>query len=83
MQFDPELQAKLSHLAAQQGRPGGLQPVAANPNASELVRDALARYVEDETTFLEAVEEGIAAAERGEFIAEEEMHARVERMLKP
>jgi predicted transcriptional regulator len=72
VQFDPELQAKLSHLAAQQGR-----------KASELVQDALARYVEDETTFLEAVEEGIAAAERGEFIEEEEMDARVERMLKP
>lgn len=69
--FDPDLQAKLSLLAAQQGR-----------DAAELVQDALTRYVEDETSFLEGVDEGIAAAERGEFVEEEEMDARVERMLK-
>jgi predicted transcriptional regulator len=66
----PELQAKLTHLAAQQGR-----------EASEVVQDALTRYLEDETRFLEAVERGIAAAERGEFIEEEEMDTRIERMF--
>jgi predicted transcriptional regulator len=34
--------------------------------------------VENETRFLEGVERGIAAAERGEFMEEEEMDARVE-----
>ena len=32
---------------------------------------------------LAGVEKGIAAAERGEFIEEEEMDARFERMLNP
>jgi predicted transcriptional regulator len=41
------------------------------------------RYPEDEATFLAAVEKGIAAAERGEFIEEEEMDARVEAMFEP
>jgi predicted transcriptional regulator len=41
------------------------------------------RYLDDEASFLAAVERGIAAAERGEFIEEEEMDARVERMLNP
>ena len=36
---------------------------------------------EQETRFLAAVEKGIAAAECGEFIEEEEMDARLERML--
>jgi hypothetical protein len=37
----------------------------------------------DEARFLEAVEKGIAAAERGEFIEEEVMDARIERRFKP
>ena len=41
------------------------------------------RLVSDEARFLEAVEKGIAAAERGDFIEEEEMDARIERMFKP
>ena len=70
--FTPELQSKLDYLAAQQGR-----------DAGELVQDILTRYLEDETRFLEAVENGIAAAERGEFIEEEEMDARIARMFQP
>ena len=69
--FTPEQQEKLANVAAQQGR-----------GTDELVQRVLARYLEDETTFLEGVEKGIAAAERGEFIEEEEMDARVEQMLK-
>jgi predicted transcriptional regulator len=69
--FTPELQAKLAHLATQQGR-----------DTDELVQDVLTRYLEEETRFLEAVEKGIAAAERGEFIEEEEMDARIEQMFK-
>jgi predicted transcriptional regulator len=67
----PELEAKLANLAAQQGR-----------DPSELIQDVLTRYLEDETSFLEAVERGIAAAERGEFIEEAEMDARVARMFE-
>ena len=67
----PELEAKVARFAAQQGR---------DPN--ELVQDVLTRYLEGEASFLEAVEKGIAAAERGEFLAEEEMDARVAR-VKP
>ncbi len=69
--FTSELEAKLSQVAAQQGR-----------NENELVQDALTRYLEDESSFLEAVERGIATAERGEFIEEEEMNARIEQMFK-
>ncbi|HUI43771.1 MAG TPA: hypothetical protein VL523_17560 [Terriglobia bacterium] len=66
-----ELQARLAHLGTQQGR-----------NTDELVQDVLTRYLEDETRFLGAVEKGIAAAQRGEFIEEEELDARVEQMFK-
>ena len=46
------------------------------------IQDILSRYLEDEARFLEGVERGIQAAERGEFIEEEEMDVRVERMFK-
>ncbi len=39
--------------------------------------------LDDKVRFLAAVERGIAAANRGEFIEEEEMDARIERMLNP
>ena len=46
-----------------------------------LVRNVVARYLDDESRFLAAVEKGLAAAERRDFIEEEEMDARVERMF--
>lgn len=66
----PELEAKVAESAAQQGR-----------TADELVQDAVARYFDDEAAFLAAVDKGLAAAERGEFIEEDEMDARLERMF--
>jgi predicted transcriptional regulator len=39
--------------------------------------------MDDKVRFLAAVEKGIAAANRGEFIEEEEMDARIERMFNP
>ena len=47
------------------------------------MKDILVRYLDDEAQFVTAVEKGIAAAERGEFIEEEEMDDRIERMFKP
>ena len=38
---------------------------------------------EDEQQFLLAIREGISQADRGEFIEEEEMDARVRRMFQP
>jgi predicted transcriptional regulator len=46
------------------------------------VAKVVARYIDEEARFLAAVENGIAAAERGEFIEEAEMDARLEAMFK-
>jgi predicted transcriptional regulator len=46
-----------------------------------LVKDVLARYLDDEARFVAAVDKGLAAAGRGEFIEEEEMDAHIERMF--
>jgi predicted transcriptional regulator len=69
--FTPEQQAQLAQIAAQ----AGTAP-------ERLVTNVIARFLDDEARFLAAVEKGIAAAERGEFIEEEEMDARVEAMFK-
>jgi predicted transcriptional regulator len=48
----------------------------------KLVTNMVARCLDEESRFLAAVEKGIAAAERGEFVEEEEMDARLEAMFK-
>jgi predicted transcriptional regulator len=68
--FSPDVQAKLTDRAAQQG---------CGPD--EFVRDVVARYLDEQERFLAAVEKGIAAAARGELIEEEEMDARIEHMF--
>ena len=70
--FTPEQEAQLSQMAAKAGT-----------HPERLVKDILVRYLDDEAQFLPAVEKGIAAAERGEFIEEEEMDDRIKRMFKP
>jgi predicted transcriptional regulator len=47
------------------------------------VTNLVVRYLSEEAHFLAAVEKGIAAAERGDFVEDEEMDARLETMFKP
>jgi predicted transcriptional regulator len=51
-------------------------------DAPHLVKDAALRLLEEDARFRAAVKEGIAQADGGEFIEEEEMDARFEQMLK-
>ena len=72
LHFTPEQQAKLAQIATKVGT-----------DPERLVTNVVARYLDEEARFLAAVDKGIAAAERGEFIDEEEMDARLEAMFKP
>lgn len=69
--FTPEQETQLSRIAVQ----AGTAP-------ERLVTNVVSRYLDEEARFLAAVENGIAAAARGEFIEEEEMDARLEAMFK-
>jgi len=71
LHLTPEQEAQLARIAAK----AGTVP-------ERLVTNVVVRYLDEEARFLAAVEKGIAAAERGEFIEEEEMDARLERMFK-
>ena len=68
--FTPEQEAQLAHIATTSGT-----------DPAHLVKDAALRLIED-ARFRAAVREGAAQADRGEFIDEEEMDARLERMLR-
>jgi predicted transcriptional regulator len=68
--FTPEQEAQLSQIASHAGT-----------DTERLVKDAVLRLLEQDARFRAAVREGIAQADRWEFIEEEEMDARIERML--
>jgi predicted transcriptional regulator len=69
--FTPEQEARLAEIAT-----------TASTDAETLVKDAALRLLREDARFRAAVREGIAQADRGEFIEEEEMDARLEQMLK-
>jgi predicted transcriptional regulator len=70
--FNPDLQAKLTQRATQQGRA-----------LDETVQDVVARYFEEEDRFIEAVKRGEAALERGKFLTHEQVGDRLRRFLQP
>jgi len=72
VQFTPEEEARLARVATQEG-----------VNPTELVKSAALRLLEDDARFRAGVRKGIEQADRGEFIEEEEMDARVKRMFQP
>lgn len=65
-----EQEARLAELAERQGR-----------DADDLAREALTRYLEDDSRFVEAVVRGLASLDRGEFITHAEVGRRIERLL--
>ncbi|HTU45613.1 MAG TPA: hypothetical protein VMF91_11160 [Bryobacteraceae bacterium] len=66
----PEKAARLHELAMRTGR-----------DAAQMVEEAVDRLLEDDAQFRAAVREGFEAIDRGDFIEEEEMDARIARML--
>jgi predicted transcriptional regulator len=66
-----ELEAKLTHSAATQGR-----------NPDELVQDVLTHYFEEEARFVEAVKRGEEALQRGEYLTHEQVGQRLQRFLQ-
>ena len=64
--ISPDLQAKLIRLAAERGR-----------DAQALVQEAIERFVGYDEWFVREVENGLAAADRGELIDHEEIGKRI------
>ncbi len=72
VQFTPDLQARLTQRATQEGM-----------NLDEVVRDVVGRYFEEEDRFVESIKRGEESLERGEFLTHEQVGDRLRRFLKP
>lgn len=70
--LQPEKEAQLTQIAEQRG----LRP-------QELVEEVLSSYLEDDRHFVEAVNIGIAAADRGDFVDHEEVGKKLRQILHP
>jgi predicted transcriptional regulator len=71
VRLQPEKEAHLAQIAAQRGL-----------NPDELVQQVLSRYLEDDQRFIEAVNVGLAAAERGDFVEHEEVGKKLDQILR-
>ena len=69
--FTPKQEAQLAQIAAKAGT-----------DPERLVKDAALRLLQEDARVRASIREGIAQADRGEFIEEEEMDARLEQMLR-
>jgi len=72
IRLQPEKEAQLAQIAAQRGL-----------KTDELEQQVLSHYLEDDTRFIEAVNIGLAAAERGDFVEHEEVGKKLKQILRP
>ena len=72
VRLQPEKEAQLAQIAAQRGL-----------RTDELAQQVLSRYLEDDSRFIEAVNLGLAAAERGEFVEHDQVGAKIQKILRP
>jgi predicted transcriptional regulator len=70
--LQPEKEAQLAEIAAQRGL-----------KTDELAQQVLSHYLEDDSRFIQAVNIGLAAAERGDFVEHEEVGKKLKQILRP
>ena len=71
LHLSAEKEARVRKLAVRMGK-----------DAAEIVEDAVDRMLEYDEHFLEAVEEGRLAAQRGDLLEQDEVVERIERMFR-
>jgi predicted transcriptional regulator len=70
VRLDPEVQSKLSRIAADRGS-----------DAELLAREAIERFVDYDEWFIREVEKGLASADRGDLLTHENVGARLEKLI--
>jgi predicted transcriptional regulator len=68
--FSPDVETRLQQVASANGK-----------DAEQLVKDAVARMLENQARFIAGVERGIEQADRGEFVEHEEVLNRIGRLF--
>lgn len=71
VRLQPDKEAQLAQIAAQRGL-----------KADELAQQVLSSYLEDDKHFVEAVNLGLAAADRGDFVEHEEVGKKLKQILQ-
>ena len=71
VQFEPDVQAQLNQFAASQGKA-----------AAQVVEETVARILQRQAQFIEGVNRGIAAANRGDLIEHAEVVERINGLLR-
>ena len=69
--LQPEKEAQLAEIAAKKGL-----------NPDQLAEQVITRYLEDDKRFIEAVNIGLAAAARGDFVEHEDVVKKVNQILR-
>lgn len=70
LRLSADLQAKLTRLAAEQGR-----------DAEALAKEAIARFVDYDEWFIREVEKGLASADRGDLLTHDAVGNRLEKLI--
>jgi len=68
--FSPDVETRLQQVASANGK-----------DAEQLVKDTVARMLEDHARFIAGVQRGIAQADRGEFVEHKDMLDRIDRLF--
>jgi RHH-type rel operon transcriptional repressor/antitoxin RelB len=72
LEIRPDLKIQLDHLAEESHR-----------SESELANEAVAQYLAQQRHITARIQEGLAQAQRGEFVTDEEMEAFFARYTEP
>lgn len=68
--FSPDVETRLQQVASANGK-----------DAEELVKDTVARMLDNQASFIAGVQKGIAQADRGEFVEHKDVLKRIDRLF--
>ena len=69
--FPPEVETRLQQVAVANGK-----------DAEQLVKDTVARMLENQARFIAGVQRGIEQADGGEFVEHQEVLGRIDRLFR-
>jgi predicted transcriptional regulator len=70
--FSPEVEMRLQQVASANGK-----------DAEQLVKDTVARMLENQARFIAGVQRGIEQADRGEFVEHKDVLNRIDQLFRP
>jgi len=70
--FSPEVETRLQQVAVANGK-----------DAEQLVKDTVARMLENQARFIAGVQKGIEQADRGELLEHKDVLDRIDRLFQP